>query len=127
MPGVSRTYIDVFSLCLAIDELTQRVSSAHNVFVKYRYRANHSPLVEKRILFDDLAVKAQRSTTMDDHVRLGRQYQIAVIQHQFNMIDSAILLWGSRNAKIVKYIFLMSNVSAEKRSHTLCISSAHVI
>ena len=64
---------------------------------------------------------------MDDHVRFGRQYQIAVLQHQFNMMDLAILIWGSRNTKLVKYIFLMSDLSAEKRSHTLCISSPHVI
>ena len=31
--------------------------------------------------------KAQRSTTRDDHVRLGGQYQIAVLQHQFIMMD----------------------------------------
>ena len=34
---------------------------------------------------------------------------------------------GSRNIKIVKFIFLTSNVSAKERSHTLCISSAYVI
>ena len=38
-----------------------RVWNAHNVFVRYRYRAHHSPLVEKRIfgmnaLINDLAV-----------------------------------------------------------------------
>ena len=50
---------------------------------------------------------------MNDHVRLARQYQIAVLQHQFNMMDLAVLIWGYRNTKIDKYIFLMSNVSAE--------------
>ena len=48
---------------------------------------------------------------MDDHVRLGRQYQIAVLKHQFNMMDLAILIWGSRNTKIVKYIFELDTLS----------------
>ena len=46
---------------------------------------------------------------MDDHVRLGRQYPIAVFQHQFKMMDIAILISGSRHTKYC----LMSNVSAE--------------
>ena len=67
---------------------------------------------------------------MDDHVRLGRQYPITVLQHQFNMMNLAILIcgskdkkkliWGSKDKKIVEYIFLISNVSAEKCSHTFC-------
>ena len=56
------------------------------MFVKYSYRTYHCSLVQTHIfgmntLIDDLAVVAQRSTIMDDHVRLGRQYEIAVLQH----------------------------------------------
>ena len=51
--------------------------------------------------------------------------QIAVLQHQFNMMDLAILILRSRNTKIVKYIFLMSNVSAEKR--VINVNSSHLI
>ena len=32
-------------------------------------------------LINDLAVEAQMSTSMDNHVWLGRQYQIVVLQH----------------------------------------------
>ena len=38
-------------------------------------------------LINELAVVAQRSTIVDSHVRLGRQCEIAVLQHELNEMD----------------------------------------